>query len=340
MRNHFFPNRKAEYMTRERFAELGLTKADVGERDFTFRPVVEQEEIIFDDAVDAVTFGPNGGSLGAGLNPFAPALGAPKPKPAMEVEQLAVSTPWCDLRQGHTNVILQLQPNRALELMNELIPEELVFERRLINPDAKPSAASLPEPEAREEAAKRTETAKKVEAKEDAAPGPKEPEPVLAPLQAHKAKLEAEKAAQQDPNQTTTAEEQAASDKDGQDPAETTAVADAVVKTPEELLEEQNRYFREKREWVKAAKKTEGHLKVYGAITKEFLATHLRELMLLDPEASRIRIQPEDIGFTSVARKGKLDMIGTYEVIISTRVGYKVEPVKRTIKIVALHGKK
>lgn len=88
MRNHFFPSRKAEYMTRARFAELGLTKNDVGERDFTFRPALEQEELFFDDAVDAIA---NGGALPAGVNAFAPALEAPKRQPAMEVEQLAVS---------------------------------------------------------------------------------------------------------------------------------------------------------------------------------------------------------------------------------------------------------
>lgn len=57
MRNHFFPNRKAEYVTRARLAELGLTKDDIGERDYTFRLEVQEVERVFDDAVEAVAFG-------------------------------------------------------------------------------------------------------------------------------------------------------------------------------------------------------------------------------------------------------------------------------------------
>lgn len=58
MRNHFYPARKAEYVTRARLAELGLTKNDIGERDFAFRPEVEEvEEVEIDDAVEAIAFG-------------------------------------------------------------------------------------------------------------------------------------------------------------------------------------------------------------------------------------------------------------------------------------------
>jgi hypothetical protein len=38
MRNLWYPKNKAEYMTAQRFAELGLSRQqDVGERDFLFR---------------------------------------------------------------------------------------------------------------------------------------------------------------------------------------------------------------------------------------------------------------------------------------------------------------
>ena len=41
MRNKWFPQNKAEYMTAARFAELGLTRADVGERDPLFGVALE-----------------------------------------------------------------------------------------------------------------------------------------------------------------------------------------------------------------------------------------------------------------------------------------------------------
>jgi hypothetical protein len=46
MRNEWFPQKKAEYMTIARFAELGLTKSDVGEPDpaFAIRPALEDAE--------------------------------------------------------------------------------------------------------------------------------------------------------------------------------------------------------------------------------------------------------------------------------------------------------
>ncbi|KAM7197662.1 hypothetical protein V8F20_006552 [Naviculisporaceae sp. PSN 640] len=50
MRNQWYPAGKAEYMTRQRFQELGLAEDDVGERDRTFGVVneVEEEDEIFD----------------------------------------------------------------------------------------------------------------------------------------------------------------------------------------------------------------------------------------------------------------------------------------------------
>lgn len=44
MRNQWYPAGKAEYMTRQRFKELGLAEEDVGERDRTFGVVQEVEE--------------------------------------------------------------------------------------------------------------------------------------------------------------------------------------------------------------------------------------------------------------------------------------------------------
>jgi len=36
MRNEWYPKKMAEYMTAQRFKELGLTRDDIGERDPTF----------------------------------------------------------------------------------------------------------------------------------------------------------------------------------------------------------------------------------------------------------------------------------------------------------------
>lgn len=79
MRNSLYSTNKAEYMTRERFKELGLSPNDIGERDARFGTERQQEveEVLPEDAIEHV----------AGFDAEAPAA----PVPAMEVEQLAVS---------------------------------------------------------------------------------------------------------------------------------------------------------------------------------------------------------------------------------------------------------
>lgn len=79
MRNSLYSTNKAEYMTRERFRELGLSPNDIGERDARFGTERQQEvEVLLpEDAIEHV----------AGFGAEAPAA----PVPAMEVEQLAVS---------------------------------------------------------------------------------------------------------------------------------------------------------------------------------------------------------------------------------------------------------
>lgn len=93
MRNQFFPRRKAEYMTRGRFAELGLTKNDIGERDFSFRPEVEEVEEFYDDAVEAVAFG-GAASLNAPVDNVwtrAKAEAEAAAAQALELDQVVVS---------------------------------------------------------------------------------------------------------------------------------------------------------------------------------------------------------------------------------------------------------
>jgi hypothetical protein len=54
MRNLWYHRKQAEYMTAARFQELGLTKDDIGERDFLFGTMVaEPEEAQAAAAIDA-----------------------------------------------------------------------------------------------------------------------------------------------------------------------------------------------------------------------------------------------------------------------------------------------
>lgn len=96
MRNDFYPLSKAEYMTKERMKELGVTKDDIGERDTGFGVTKVFEEEHIGDAVEHVA----GMTLPEGYESV-PSIeaGAAHPEhyvPAMEVEQLPVcfSLPW------------------------------------------------------------------------------------------------------------------------------------------------------------------------------------------------------------------------------------------------------
>lgn len=91
MRSKLYATSKAEYMTRERFKELGLSPSDIGSRDNQFgmkrRQVVE--ELLPEDAIEHVA-----GFEGAYAPPLSADGSVPTieaPVPAMEVEQLAVS---------------------------------------------------------------------------------------------------------------------------------------------------------------------------------------------------------------------------------------------------------
>lgn len=53
MRNLWYPTKKAEYMTADRFAELGLSRRDdVGERDPMFRAYETTEDVAEEDVVE------------------------------------------------------------------------------------------------------------------------------------------------------------------------------------------------------------------------------------------------------------------------------------------------
>lgn len=90
MRNNLFVAEQAEYMTRERFKELGLSKSDIGERDTQFGVNRRQEEVeLPEDAVEHVAG--HDGTYAAPLPVGESLPGIEPPAPAVEVEQLAVS---------------------------------------------------------------------------------------------------------------------------------------------------------------------------------------------------------------------------------------------------------
>ncbi|KAF3764877.1 hypothetical protein M406DRAFT_259016 [Cryphonectria parasitica EP155] len=205
MRNHFFPNRKAEYMTRARLSELGLTKQDIGERDYMFGLLIL-------------------------LLPFLTGLAA------------AAAVVMIMMPGRSTNKLTpdNTQPNRALELMQTLIDETLIFERRLVHP---PPAAG-----------KTTAS----------------PEPSSA-----------------------------------------------------SALEQKEKEAEERR-------------KIHGSVSLQHIASVVKEKMMLDPEAVRIHVQPEDIQFIGLgAGVDKVEKIGSFEVEIRAHVGKaRVEPIRRTITVV------
>jgi len=79
MRNEWYPAKKAEYMTAQRFRELGLTRRDIGERDRSFVPLTELETA--DEAKSAPE------------KPVIPLAKAPQIKPEVFRDLLATGIP-------------------------------------------------------------------------------------------------------------------------------------------------------------------------------------------------------------------------------------------------------
>ncbi|KAI3397481.1 hypothetical protein diail_10693 [Diaporthe ilicicola] len=261
MRNLWYPYKKAEFMTDTRMKELGLTKNDVGVRDPMFGMQVEMEEELVEDAVEAVARTPLGDGAGAGR----PALETPS-APAVEIEHIS--------------------PNRALELLTTLIPETIVFERRLkhmapISDGSGPKPAPANEPE-----------------------HPK----VLSPLERRRAKmLEAQKPAEPE-------------------------------KTPEEMEAERKAEEEEKeKERMRLEAEAEKLKEIHGSVSVRDIASFVKEEMLLDLEASRIHVQPEDIKFLGLAEGvDKVEKVGKFDIEIRTHVGKaRVEPVRKSIEVIA-----
>lgn len=81
--------------------------------------------------------------------------------------------------------------------------------------------------------------------------------------------------------------------------------------------------------------------KIHGSVSTLNIAQLVREMMLLDPEAARIQVGPEDVTFVKSGdgeankETSKVERIGTYEVKIRAHVGKtKVDSIWRTIEVV------
>lgn len=214
-----------------------------------------------------------------------------------------------------TDSIRIQQPNRALELMQSLIDQSIIFERRLVHTPAPGEAA----PSATSPAAAQAPPPPAIEAEPEPKPvANPEAKKALSPLEIRRAKLrgqteEGKREAEQAAREAAEAEERRA--------------AAAAKAAAQEELERQ-----------RLLKEAEEKLKIHGSVTLQNIANLLKEKMLLDAEASRISIQPEDIKFIGLADGvDKIEKIGSFEVEINAHVGKsKIEPIRRKIEIVSL----
>jgi ribosomal protein L9 len=180
-----------------------------------------------------------------------------------------------------------LQPNRALELLTAMIPETIIFERRLKHIPSSIGIGSKAKPAPSDEA---------------------EQNKLLTPLERRRARmLEAQKALE---------------------PEKTPEEAEAERK----MMEEE-----EERERKRAEKEAEKFKEIYGSVSMRDVATFIKDKMLLDPEASRVHVQPEEITLLGLGEGvDKVEKVGRYEIEIRAHVGRdKVEPVRRTLEVVA-----
>lgn len=182
--------------------------------------------------------------------------------------------------------MLSSQPNRALELLTTMIPETIIFERRLkhlpsIGDGSSPKSAPTNESEQ-----------------------PK----VLSPLERRRAKmLEAQKPAE---------------------PEKSPEALEAERKAEEEELERERKRLEAEAERLK---------EIHGSVSVRDIATFVKEKMLLDLEASRIHVQPEEIKFLGLAEGvDKVEKLGKFDIEIRTYVGKaRVDPIRKSIEVVA-----
>lgn len=191
-----------------------------------------------------------------------------------------------------------------------MIPEIIVFERRLVHiPAGGMNARPEPPPPPPEPAKPEPEVEVKPAAE------PEQPKKALSPLEARRAMLKV------DPKQA--AREAAEKEK--------ARLAAIEREKAEKLAAEEAEKERKQRE-----KEYEESLKIHGSVTLRDIAGFLQEKMLLDPEASRIHVQPQDIKFIGLEEGvDKIEKIGSFEIEIRTHVGKaSVEPARRKLEVV------
>lgn len=135
-----------------------------------------------------------------------------------------------------------------------------------------------------------------------------EPAKVLSPLERRRAKmLEAQKAPE---------------------PEKSPEALEAERKAKEEEAE---------RERKRAEEEAEKAKEIHGSVSLRDVATFIKDKMLLDPEASRVHVQAEEIKFLGLDEGvDRVEKVGRFEIEIRTHVGRdKVEPVRRSVEIVA-----
>lgn len=114
--------------------------------------------------------------------------------------------------------------------------------------------------------------------------------------------------------------------------------AAAPEKTPEEVEAEQKiraeDLDRERRHREEEAEKSK---EIHGSVTARDIASFIKEKLLLDPEAARIHVRPEEIRFLGPAQGvDKIEKVGRFDIEIRTHVGKdRVEPLRKTIEIAA-----
>lgn len=109
-------------------------------------------------------------------------------------------------------------------------------------------------------------------------------------------------------------------------------------KTPEALEAERKAKEEEaEREQKRAEEEAEKLKEIHGSVSLRDVATFIKDKMLLDPEASRVHVQPEEIRFLGLAEGAdKVEKVGRFDIEIRTHVGKdKVEPVRKSVEVVA-----
>lgn len=197
-----------------------------------------------------------------------------------------------------------------------MIPETLIFERHPVHIQAKTKKSEPQTPES-----------KKAEVEATPPPEPKEPKKpkeILSPLQQRRQQMiaEAEKAR----NRPQEAAAEVAADKEKDKPATSPLDTAPETKTEDELEKERKQM----------EKDAEELLKIHGSVSLQNIASYLKEKMLLDPEASRIHVQPEDIRFIGLEEGvDQVKKIGTFEIEVRTHVGKaEVQAIRRRIEVV------